>query len=968
MDELLTPVSTTYLRSKRDAEPHLSETRPSKQREESPALSKVASADDALKVLKSQPGYDALIAALRYLTAHAFQLQLPTPQSASIVHVLVTDIAPNYWTLLRQGSADHGSCPASSHHVDLLLTCLRSVSGLNAIVAHIKALIQESRLGNHEAKRPDITLNLDVFLDVLATLLAGDAAIRNLWTSSATKPPNAAMKKQLVALLTNGRILSTAAEASAVVGTGSPWVADGAEYSKWIGRNLSSWAKTHFSDDENTFCFDVFQRSMSLGYPGSLAKTIIDELLLSKDGGPGAFTQVCFYQSRLSKKVMDMLFEYLAQRFLNNLNLDNVESHATVAAVAGIIDAVTGNDDVRKTHLITWCTASSGAGLGDGVGIRRAAVAVLAQDKEAISTVLEKSLAQFGDQLYIKHAAMLQQEVHTQVLLLSAGYVARLAPIKLTMLLKCGTYMNAISNRIAATQTRARFLGIVVGEALSALVDNKTKKLDFHMEEMETDEAEWLKGLAKATDRVGPFGSIVSAAASIPPALSPAPAVTKPKPKPKPRPKSVASVPTAIIEEVNSSDTDEELVPHAKGSDPEDSDDDAALVQRNKPKAPVYVRDLITYLRDSESYDKQKLGLQTAPVLIRRKANFGTEVSAHAEELASLLVGLQDKFGMDDFVDRRQQGMIALVVAQPKSMAPWFARTFFEGDFSLAQRTTVLVTLGLSARELAGYETSEHQSAASFPSKRLPGKMEQLYLDSSQQPEPSSSSRLKALPPTALEIVTQSLTSSFLGPLAAEAADATSGPDVLKLQTFTERYKSKRKAKPRVRAIPNTTAALLAAYFFSPLTAHFQLALRSSRPAVLNPGLLSLYLQTLAIVVNAAGPSTLALPQLTSELWDLLLRVRTHALGDLGAMKGWLVAMTVLIEVNEGDMRRLCEEQGREVVETREWVGGIFERTRGEDGGEENEVKMLAAGVLIKLGEAIEMYQALLMGDLIGFS
>ena len=84
-------------------------------------------------------------------------------------------------------------------------------------------------------------------------------------------------------------------------------------------------------------------------------------------------------------------------------------------------------------------------------------------------------------------------------------------------------------------------------------------------------------------------------------------------------------------------------------------------------------------------------------------------------------------------------------------------------------------------------------------------------------------------------------------------------------------------------------------------------------------------------------------------------------------MKGWLVAMASLLEVNGGDLRRLCENQGREVVETREWVAMVFEKTRGEDGGEENDVKMLAAGVLIRLGEAIEKYQGLLMGDMIGF-
>ena len=561
--------------------------------------------------------------------------------------------------------------------------------------------------------------------------------------------------------------------------------------------------------------------------------------------------------------------------------------------------------------------------------------------------------------------------MHTEVLLLSAGYVARLSPIKLNMLLRSGPYLSAISNRIAATQVRARFLGMVVGESLSALVDSGDKKLDFHMEEMETDDAERLKALTRVQDEVGPVDSLLSEDAANFPQPQSAPAARKParkKPKVSAEPISTTK-PQAIIEEIDSSgeEEDEDLAPYAKASDPEDSDEDPTLVQRNRIKPPVYIRDLIAFFRDSETYEKQKLSLQTAPGLIRRKASHGTEVSFHADELAGLLMGVQDKFELEGFEDLRLQGMMALVVAQPKTIAPWFARTFFEGDYSLSQRTSVLVALGLSARELAGFEQSKFQSAADFASKKLPEKIEKLYIDSQGQSGSLPASRLKALPSTALDSITESLTTAFLEPLAAEAADATTGPDALKLQTFTARYKSKSAAKPRVRAIPNTTAALLAGSFFSPLTAHFQAALRSSRPVVLNPALLGLYLQTLGIIVHAAGPSTLSLPQLTAELWDLLLGVRQHVTGDLGAMKGWLVAMAALLAVNEGDMRRLCEVQGREVVETREWVGGVFERTRGEDGGQENEVKMLAAGVLIRLGEAIERYQALLMGDMIGF-
>ena len=471
---------------------------------------------------------------------------------------------------------------------------------------------------------------------------------------------------------------------------------------------------------------------------------------------------------------------------------------------------------------------------------------------------------------------------------------------------------------------------MVVGESLSYLIDEKKKKLDFHMEETDSEQAIWLKSLTKASDDIGSAEVLQSDTnlQTVKPAQA-AQATTK-KP-PKAPAKVTTTPPRGIIEEVESDDKEEDLVPYAKASDPEDSDDDPTLVQRNKVRPPVYIRTLIEYLRDTESYDKQRLALQTAPALIRRKANYGTETSSHADELANLLAGIQDKFEIENYHDLRLQSIIALIVAQPKSLGPWFARTFFEGDYSLTQRTTVLVALGLAARELAGFKVSEYQDEASFPSKQLPQKMERLYLHAPNGPNAATPQQnLKALPPTALHKIADSLTSSFLAPMAAEAADATSGPDALKLETFSARYKSKSRAqKPRVRAIPNTTAALLATSFFSPLTAHFTAALRSSRALILNPALLSLYLQTLGIVIHAAGPSTLSLPQLTSELWDLLLSVRVHAGEDLGAVRGWLIALAALLEVNEGDenMRRVCEEQGRAVVETREWVGGVFERT-----------------------------------------
>jgi len=83
----------------------------------------------------------------------------------------------------------------------------------------------------------------------------------------------------------------------------------------------------------------------------------------------------------------------------------------TVSSVASLISQMVGdNVPHHKEHLVSWLTGSSGAGLGDGIAIRRAVVVVLSREKTDIKTVLDKSLQQFGDQLYIKHTPTLQQD------------------------------------------------------------------------------------------------------------------------------------------------------------------------------------------------------------------------------------------------------------------------------------------------------------------------------------------------------------------------------------------------------------------------------------------------------------------------------------------------------------------------------------------------------------------------------
>lgn len=228
-----------------------------------------------------------------------------------------------------------------------------------------------------------------------------------------------------------------------------------------------------------------------------------------------------------------------------------------------------------------------------------------------------------------------------------------------------------------------------------------------------------------------------------------------------------------------------------------------------------YIRDLLAGLRDTENFDRHNLALRNAAVLIRRKGGFGTEVSDNIEELATILVGLQDKWDIQDFNKFRLQAMIAVLIAQPLEMGQWYSRTFYNGEYSLSQRASILTTLGLGARELAGLGKEDAALTGSttakemaFPSKKLPDKLHKLYA-------------LEAAP---LDTISSRLEKTMIQPLAAEAADKVTGPNILKVRTFSSRMEVE---KNRQKPISNSLAKVVGEGFFFPLTGRWRIQLQA---------------------------------------------------------------------------------------------------------------------------------------------
>ena len=133
-----------------------------------------------------------------------------------------------------------------------------------------------------------------------------------------------------------------------------------------------------------------------------------------------------------------------------------------------------------------------------------------------------------------------------------------------------------------------------------------------------------------------------------------------------------------------------------------------------------------------------------------------------------------------------------------------------------------------------------------------------------------------------------------------------------------------------------------------------------------SPFLLTHYLKTLSLILHAAGPSPLSLPQMTAEFWDLLLSLRSRATDAPPVLEALLFAFLTLLDVNAEHQRRIAEEHAKALLETREWVQVVFEMVAGGS-AEGDRARMLAAGVLMRCKEVVEKYQRVMLGDLADF-
>lgn len=287
MEGLLTPVSTTYKTGEKETEDALVEV-PKAPESRSKLLSHATTPIEALEVIRNEPDHDSLISALKYLTQSGqhFDITKPSAVAAQLVHTLVSDTVPNYWNILKDSEV--GSKKNSkqswrhSSELRLLLLCLRSVTGLNAILLSLKQHIQKSKESKKAVGGPKVEDVLAINLDLLQTLLEGDRIVLTIWNSicktSDTQSKQKAVWSEFLGLVGTGKLLGVVAEAEDVVNDlrkkigKRHWVADGTLYSVWLSLNITKWIKSLALDAENGWknCSELLSKSLRLGHTGEL--------------------------------------------------------------------------------------------------------------------------------------------------------------------------------------------------------------------------------------------------------------------------------------------------------------------------------------------------------------------------------------------------------------------------------------------------------------------------------------------------------------------------------------------------------------------------------------------------------------------------------------------------------------------------------------------------------------------------
>uniref|UniRef100_A0A674PQ96 Telomere length regulation protein TEL2 homolog n=1 Tax=Takifugu rubripes TaxID=31033 RepID=A0A674PQ96_TAKRU len=372
--------------------------------------------------------------------------------------------------------------------------------------------------------------------------------------------------------------------------------------------------------------------------------------------------------------------------------------------------------------------------------------------------------------------------------------------------------LGGMQSHLDSSVVRIRHMGMVVGECLSSRMDISETKLKFEYDQ--DDET-----------------------------------------------RELLSLMTAHSDDESDPD-DDELTPY-------DMSDDQEMSAASPPR---YLRDCLETLISSEDPMRVELSLIAAEDLVRKNVFAAREISV---ELTKVLLHMENKYNLNNFLVLRQATMVALTVIDCIPVTQYLTTEFYSLNYSLRQRLDMLEVLVFAARELSS--------------------------PVSEKRDPS--------------VGVAATGSSGLSPYVNDKPVDWRQEVEKRIQSKTRRLR-KGVTQPAPEATPNRYAPV-AGHFFFPLLRNYD------RPQVTFDLLgsdhlvLGRLIHTLGVFMHLAVNAPVA-TQMGRALLDFVWSVRYHV--DQTVRRGVLFAVcSLLMSVNS---QNLLADFGDQLFETRSWLAG----------------------------------------------
>lgn len=382
-----------------------------------------------VEFLKSSPTEEELFSVLTELDSpcqrgdDGLGIRTANSNSARILQTLVNTTIPDIWGTISNDpsheKSNHALQKATHQRLrNLLLRCLCSITGINALVSQLRTYLNNTSDLLQGADRHGILLLVNDLLAVLSAVLRPDDLLSRLYNDTLTLYDSDVKRqvvwRELLSLICGGKLLSTTSEAILLTrdvaqGENISWTSDGTLYAAWLGRNISLMVIKFSPDEEFSKAASLaLSRALSLGYNsmmtampskmysfvltftllGYLVKALYQSLLQS-----GNFSQRWNYifdrlrqsdQITLLETIIYDLESSLFTRSINPVEVESDNEKSIIGNAASFFDIILGSKRTLQLQVESWLSSGQG-GFIQSTAMRRCLILALSRRSGRLS-------------------------------------------------------------------------------------------------------------------------------------------------------------------------------------------------------------------------------------------------------------------------------------------------------------------------------------------------------------------------------------------------------------------------------------------------------------------------------------------------------------------------------------------------------------------------------------------------------